>query len=92
MSFIIAEEGSEPAAVSVWVEKRMVFVELTDGRVVGFPAERFPRLAGATDEQLGEATLRLNGYALRWETIDEDITIKGIVAGHIPLPIYDKAA
>jgi len=92
MSFIIAEEETEQAAVSVWVEKHMVFLELTDGRVVGFPAERFPRLAGATDEQLREVTLRLNGYALRWETLDEDITVRGIVAGHFPLPLFDKAA
>ena len=28
MSFIIAEEGTESAAVSVWVEKHMVFLEL----------------------------------------------------------------
>jgi hypothetical protein len=44
------DELVEPAAVRVWVEKRMVFVELTDGRIVGFPAERFRALTKATDE------------------------------------------
>lgn len=92
MNFIKGDEPVEPAAVRAWVEKRMVFVELTDGRVVGFPAERFRILSRATDEQLQEVTLRLNGYALRWDSLDEDITVPGIVAGHFQLPVYDKAA
>jgi hypothetical protein len=28
---------TEPAALRVWIEGRMVFLELTDGRIVGFP-------------------------------------------------------
>ncbi len=26
--------------------------------------------------------LQLNGYALRWEKLDEDLTVPGIVAGN----------
>jgi hypothetical protein len=66
-------------------------VELTDGRIIGFPANRFKILAGATDDQLKEVTIRLNGFALRWESLDEDITVPGIVAGHFQLP-YRKAS
>jgi hypothetical protein len=58
----------------------MIFVELTDGRIIGFPADRFKILKNATDEQLKEVKIRLNGYALRWESLDEDITVPGIVA------------
>lgn len=64
----------------------MVFLELTDGRVVGFPANRFRRLKEASDEQLREVRLELEGYALRWEEIDEDITEPGVVAGRFQLP------
>jgi hypothetical protein len=78
--------ASEPAAVRVWVDGRMVFLELTDGRVVGFPANRFVRLRAASNEQLREVTLELNGYALRWESLDEDITVPGVVAGRFQLP------
>lgn len=77
---------SEPAAFRVWVEARMVFVELTDGRIVGFPANRFIRLRGASDADLQKVTVELNGYALRWEDLDEDITVPGIVAGRFQLP------
>jgi hypothetical protein len=64
----------------------MVFVELTDGRIVGFPASRFIRLCAASDEDLRKVSIELNGFALRWETLDEDITVPGIVAGRFQLP------
>ena len=79
------EVSVEPAAVKAWTEGRRVFVELTDGRIVGFPADRFRILKATTDEQLKGVQLRLNGYALRWEELDEDITVPGIVAGNFEL-------
>jgi hypothetical protein len=83
--------SEEPTAINVWVEKRRIFIELTDGRVIGFPADRFRILSEATDEQLKKVHLRLNGYALRWEELDEDITVGGIVAGNFQLP-YRQAS
>jgi hypothetical protein len=77
----------EPTAIKAWAEGRTIFMELTDGRIIGFPAERFRILKSATDKQLQEVTLRLNGYALRWESLDEDITVSGIVAGNFQLPL-----
>jgi hypothetical protein len=77
----------EPVALRVWVEGRMVFLELVDGRVLGFPASRFKRLRDASPEQLQKVTLELDGYALRWEELDEDITVPGVVAGRFQLPL-----
>jgi Protein of unknown function (DUF2442) len=71
----------EVLASRVWVDARTVFVELTDGRQLGFPADRFDRLSQATNEQLQKVALRLNGFALRWDDLDEDITFRGVVAG-----------
>lgn len=75
--------------MQVWIEKRTIFIELIDGRIVGFPADRFRILKKATDEQLKEVKLRLNGSALRWENLDEDITVKGIVEGRFQLAIWN---
>ncbi len=77
----------EPTAIRTWSEGRIIFIELTDGRIIGFPANRFRILKSASDEQLKEVTLRLDGYALRWESLDEDITVPGIVAGNFQLPL-----
>ena len=81
-----AQLQTEALALRVWIEGRRVFLELTDGRIVGFPADRFQRLRDASDAQLKKVSLRLNGYALRWEALDEDITVPGVVAGHFELP------
>lgn len=79
------------SAVRVWVTGRMVFVELTDGRQIGFPAERFKLLRDAPDELLQKVYLRLDGMALRWDDLDEDITVRGIVEGHFQLPMQIAA-
>jgi hypothetical protein len=76
---------TESVAVKAWAEGRTIFIELTDGRIFGFPADRFRILSRATDTDLKEVSLRLNGYALRWEKLDEDITVPGVVAGHFEL-------
>jgi len=88
MSTIIDEPrlAIEPAALRAWAEGRTIFVELHDGRIVGFPADRFRILSAATDEQLARVKVEVNGYALRWEELDEDITVPGIVAGRFELP------
>ena len=82
----LEKETVEPSAIRAWAEKRTIFIELTDGRIIGFPADRFKILSKANEEQLKEVTLRLNGFALRWESLDEDITVAGIVAGNFQLP------
>ena len=64
----------------------MVFVELTDQRIVGFTANRFRRLQDASEPQLVEVRLEVGGTTLRWESLDEDLTVEGLVAGRFQLP------
>lgn len=89
MSTTVPEHAveAEPLAVRTWTEGRTIFLELTDGRILGFPADRFRILSHATDDELKEVGLRLNGYAMRWEKLDEDITVPGVVAGRFELPL-----
>ena len=81
---------SEPTALKVWVEGRTIFLELTDGRIFGFPEDRFKILKQASTKELKEVRLRLNGFALRWENLDEDITVPGVVAGNFQLPLESE--
>jgi len=78
-------KGKEIVATRVWVEGRTIFWELYDERIVGFPADRYKILKGAGDEQLKEVFLRADGTALRWENLDEDLTVEGVVAGRFQL-------
>ncbi len=86
-SIALEKETVELVAIRAWAEKRTIYMELTDGRIIGFPADRFKILSKATEKQLKEVSLRLNGFALRWESLDEDITVPGIVAGNFQLPL-----
>lgn len=83
----IRNKSSEIAAIRAWAEGRTIFIELTDGRIIGFPADRFKILKLAKEKDLKEIKLRLNGFALRWEKLDEDITVPGILEGNFQLPL-----
>ncbi len=83
-----AHLDTEPAAIRAWSEGRIVFVELHDGRIIGFPADRFKILSRASEDEIAQVSVELNGYALRWEAIDEDLTVPGIVAGRFQLPLH----
>ena len=82
----------EPVAIRAWAEKRMIYLELTDGRIVGFPADRFQILSQASENQLKKVQVEVSGYALRWEELDEDLTVAGVVAGRFQLPLPRQAA
>ena len=79
-------QETEAVATRAWTEGRMVYVELTDQRVVGFPAHRFRRLKEASDMELANVRLEVGGTALRWESLDEDISIEGVMAWRFQLP------
>lgn len=67
------------------MKNRIVYIELSDFRIIGFPADRFKILKSASEEELNQVKLRLNGKALRWDNLDEDISFKGILLGHFQL-------
>jgi Protein of unknown function (DUF2442) len=80
------EMTAETAVTRCRVEGRRVCLELADGRFVSFPAAKYPLLAGAPQNLLNKVKLRLNGLALRWEELDEDIWVDDAVCGRFPRP------
>ncbi len=83
---------AEPIAVRAWAEKRIIFVELADGKIFTFPADRFRILSQASENQLKAVQIEVGGYALRWEELDEDLTVSGVVAGRFQIPLPRQAA
>ena len=67
------------SATSVRFDDGTIWVELTDGRTLGVPLAWFPRLLKATPAELGQ--VELSRVGLHWESIDEDISIAGLLAG-----------
>ena len=67
-------------------EGRIIYLEVTNQRISGFPANRLRRRKEASDAELADMRLEVGGTALRWESLDEDISVEGVVAGRFQLP------
>lgn len=65
----------EPRAVHVRCDDAMLWVEAEDGRQLGVPLARFPRLADATPEQRAHWELLGRGIGIHWPDLDEDISV-----------------
>lgn len=72
---------SEPLAIDVSFSEGVFRVSLDDGRELSVPLAWFPRLLGATPEQLRHWELIGLGQAIHWPDLDEDISVAGILAG-----------
>jgi len=80
------EELTSSIAVRSWVEDGRVWLELSDQRLISFPVSKYRRLAGAPEKLVKKVELRVQGRALRWEELDEDIWVKDAIAGRFPSP------
>lgn len=69
------------SAETVRCDDDTLWVALTDGRSIGVPLAWFPRLLRATPEQRAAVTISPSGRGLHWETLDEDISVEGLLAG-----------
>ena len=56
-----------------------MWVDLSDGRTLGVPLAWFPRLLAASPAD--RARVELSRTGLHWETLDEDISVAGLLAG-----------
>ena len=81
MSTSHSASATESRAVRVWVDGRTIWIALEDGRTVGFPADKFRLLRDASQESLAKVKIEARGKALRWDELDEDLTVEGILAG-----------
>lgn len=66
-------------ATRVHFDQDSMWVDLSDGRVIGVPLAWFPRLLHSTAEQREQ--VRISSRGLHWESLNEDISIAGLLAG-----------
>jgi hypothetical protein len=70
---------SEIRATDVRIGRRHLEVSLVDGRTVRVPFAWFPRLQAATPEQRRAWRLIGKGIGIRWEQIDEDLSVANLL-------------
>lgn len=78
---ISAVEIEVPYAEDVKISEDTLTVDLSDGRTISVPLSWFPRLVHATKEERNNWRLIGKGYGIHWDSIDEDISVEGLLAG-----------
>ena len=64
---------------AVRFDEDTMWVSLSDGRTIAAPLAWFPRLLEASPAQ--RTLVELSSGGLHWDTLDEDISIAGLLAG-----------
>ena len=77
----------EPLAKDVSFRSDMMWVELEDGREIGVPLAYFPRLMKATAKQREKFIISGGGRGLHWESVDEDISVRGLLLGRADISL-----
>lgn len=65
--------------MAVHIDDHTMWVDLSDGRMLGVPLALFPRLLNASPAQRERVELSRTG--LHWDELDEDISVAGLLAG-----------
>lgn len=63
----------------IWFSNDHIFVRLTNGVEISTLLKYFPRLMNANPDQRNKWELIGKGIGIRWEEIDEDISIKTLL-------------
>jgi hypothetical protein len=71
---------SRPLAAKVRYQRthRCVHVTLTNGATLVVPIDLIASLRRATDAELADVGVGIGGVGLRWERLDEDLSIAGL--------------
>ena len=56
-----------------------MLILLNNGHALNVPISHFKRLKAASQTELEQWTLSGNGVGIRWEAIDEDLSLKGLI-------------
>ena len=68
------------SAKAVRFDDNSLWVDLDDGRVIGAPLAWFPRLLRALPQE--RERFELSPHGIHRESLDEDISIEGLLAGN----------
>jgi hypothetical protein len=66
-------------ATGVRFDKKMLHVQLSDGREISAPLNWFPKLGNATSEQRSNWKLIGNGVGIHWVDLDDDLSVAGLL-------------
>ena len=71
--------NSSVSATKVRFDADSMWVDLSDGRILGVPLAWFPKLLQGTPSLREQ--VRISARGLHWDALDEDVSIAGLLAG-----------
>jgi hypothetical protein len=72
----------DPIAVDARIDDEALYVRLSDGREMTVPLAWFPGLAEADRATRKHWRCVGGGVGMHWPDLDEDLSIRGLLAGH----------
>ncbi|MBI5471606.1 MAG: DUF2442 domain-containing protein [Ignavibacteriae bacterium] len=72
----------EPRIIDLSFTSDALKVVLADGREISAPLEWFPRLRDANEQQRTNWRLIGRGIGIHWEDVDEDISVRSLLAAN----------
>jgi hypothetical protein len=67
-------------AVHVFIQNKLLYVILADGRQIATPLSWYEKLANATNSELQNWEISPSGIGIHWPELDEDISIRPMLS------------
>jgi hypothetical protein len=67
------------SAVGVRIAIGRLYIELSDGREIGVPLERFAFLSHASAQELANWTIEPGGFAVYWPALGDGLEVKHLL-------------
>lgn len=78
---ISTAEAEVHVVENVTVTEDTLTVDLSDGRTISVPLAWYPRLLHGSKKERNNWRLIGKGYGIRWEGLDEDISVENLILG-----------
>jgi len=76
---LIFEQGVRVKDLRIYKDLDLMVVVLNVGKVLNIKISDYPLLENATKKQLNEWNLISDGIGIRWEQLEEDLSVKGFI-------------
>ena len=83
IDILIFEKGLRINTILPVKELDLLVIILNNGRVIKTSLSNFKLLKDASQKQLDKWELRLEGAALRWDELDEDLSLRGFIKNSV---------
>ncbi len=86
---LIYSENIGIQAIDVHPDQDLLIILLNTGGILRETISKYPRLKGASEQQLKNYRLIGKGTGVHWPDVDEDLSLKGFLSNGIKNLIYN---